>query len=248
MESIGRFVLEQLAAWEVPGCAVAAVRDGHILLAAGWGQRDLDSKLPVTPDTLFAIGSTTKAFTAATVGALVDDGLLEWERPLRDYVPELRLSDPVVTDRLTLVDLLSHRSGLPRHEMVWLGHPGRSRAEIVRRLWFLPLSKDLRQAFQYCNLGYLLAGHASTGRRLPSAGGILPLRRSASRRCRDPASPAVVPGQQLPLCTRTRGRWPDIAIELTRITPASSSTESNSSQDSAGRRLTARCWSMSLCT
>jgi CubicO group peptidase (beta-lactamase class C family) len=160
MENIGRFVFDQLAAWEVPGCAVAAVHDGHVVLAAGWGQRDLDTKLPVTSDTLFAIGSTTKAFTAATVGALVEDGLLEWERPLRDYVPELRLSDPVVTDRLTVTDLLSHRSGLPRHEMVWLGHPGRSRAEVVRRLRFLPLSKDLRQEFQYCNLGYLVAGYA----------------------------------------------------------------------------------------
>jgi CubicO group peptidase (beta-lactamase class C family) len=161
MESIELFVLEQLAAWEVPGCAIAAVRDGRVVLASGWGQRDLDTKLPVTPDTLFAIGSTTKAFTAATVGALVDDGLLEWERPLRDYVPELRLSDPVVTDRLTVVDLLSHRSGLPRHEMVWLGHPDRSRAELVRRLRFLPLSKDLRQAFQYSNLGYMMAGYVA---------------------------------------------------------------------------------------
>src|SRR6516162_8964618 len=159
MEIVERFVLEQLAAWEVPGCAVAAVGDGRIRLAAGWGQRDLATKLPVTSDTLFAIGSTTKAFTAATVSAVVDDGLLEWERPLRDYVPELRLADPVVTDRLTVVDLLSHRSGLPRHDMVWLGHPSRSRAEIVCRLRFLLLSKDLRQAFQYCNLGYLLAGH-----------------------------------------------------------------------------------------
>jgi CubicO group peptidase (beta-lactamase class C family) len=160
MQSIERFVVEQLAAWEVPGCAVAAVQDGKVVLAAGWGQRDLAAELPVTSDTLFAIGSTTKAFTAATVGALVDDGLLEWEAPLRDYVPELRLSDPVVTDRLTVVDLLSHRSGLPRHEMVWLPHPDRSRAEVVRRLRFLPLSKDLRQAFQYCNLGYLMAGYA----------------------------------------------------------------------------------------
>ena len=64
------------------------------------------------------------------------------------------------TDRLTVVDLLSHRSGLPRHDLVWLGHPDRSRAEVVRRLRFLPLSKDLRQAFQYCNLGYLVAGYA----------------------------------------------------------------------------------------
>jgi CubicO group peptidase (beta-lactamase class C family) len=160
MESIEEFVLEQLAAWEVPGCAVAAVQDGNVVLAAGWGQRDVDTKLPVTSDTLFAIGSVTKAFTAATVGALIDEDLLEWERPLRDYLPELRLYDPVATDRLTAIDLLSHRSGLPRHEMVWLGHPERSRADLVRRLRFLPLSKDLRQAFQYCNLGYMAAGYA----------------------------------------------------------------------------------------
>ena len=159
MESIERFVNEQLAAWEVPGCAIAAVRDGDVVLAAGWGRRDLETGLPVTSDTLFAIGSVTKAFTAATVGALVDDGLLEWERPLRDFLPDLRLHDPVVTDRLTVVDLLSHRSGLPRHDLAWLGHPDRSRAELVRRLRFLPLSRDLRQAFQYCNLGYMVAGH-----------------------------------------------------------------------------------------
>lgn len=159
MESIGRFVAGQLAAWEVPGCAIAAVRDHDVILATGHGRRDLGAELPVTPDTLFAIGSTTKAFTAATVGALVDDGLLEWERPLRDYLPELRLHDPVVTDRLNVIDLLSHRSGLPRHDLAWLGHPGRSRAELVRRLRFLPLSRDLRQEFQYCNLGYLVAGH-----------------------------------------------------------------------------------------
>jgi CubicO group peptidase (beta-lactamase class C family) len=159
MESIERFVVEQLAAWEVPGCAIAAVRDGEVVLATGWGRRDVEAELPVTPGTLFAIGSTTKAFTASTVGALVDDGLLEWERPVRDYLPDLRLHDLVVTDRLTVVDLLSHRSGLPRHDLAWVGHPGRSRADLVRRLRFLPLSRDLRQEFQYCNLGYLAAGH-----------------------------------------------------------------------------------------
>ena len=131
MESIERFVVEQLAAWEVPGCAIAAVRDGEVALATGWGRRDVEAELPVTSGTLFAIGSTTKAFTASTVGALVDDGLLEWERPVRDYLPDLRLHDPVVTDRLTVVDLLSHRSGLPRHDLAWVGHPGRSRAELV---------------------------------------------------------------------------------------------------------------------
>ena len=160
MESIEEFVTEQLAAWEVPGCAIAAVKDGTVVLARGWGKRDLAADLPVTPGTLFAIGSTTKAFTVSTVGALVEDGLLDWDRPLRDYLPDLRLHDSVVTDRVTIADLLSHRSGLPRHDLAWLGHPDLPRAELVRRLRFLPLSRDLRESFQYCNLGYTLAGHA----------------------------------------------------------------------------------------
>jgi CubicO group peptidase (beta-lactamase class C family) len=145
VENLERFITEQLAAWEVPGCAVAAVRNGQVELVGGWGLRDREAELPVTRDTLFAIGSTTKAFTATTVGALVDEGLLEWDRPLRDFVPEIRLHDPVVSDRLTITDLLSHRSGLPRHDLTWVGQPDRSRAEIVRALRFLPLSKDLRQ-------------------------------------------------------------------------------------------------------
>jgi CubicO group peptidase (beta-lactamase class C family) len=159
VESLERFITEQLAAWEAPGCAVAAVRNGQVELAGGWGLRDREAGLRVTRDTLFAIGSTTKAFTATTVGALVDEGLLEWDQPLRDYVPEVRLHDPFASDRLTITDLLSHRSGLPRHDLTWVGQPGRSRAEIVRALRFLPLSKDLRQQFQYCNLGYVVAGH-----------------------------------------------------------------------------------------
>jgi CubicO group peptidase (beta-lactamase class C family) len=154
-----RFVEEQLAAWEVPGCAVAAVRDGRVELAGGWGRRDREAGQPVTADTLFAIGSVTKAFTATTVGALVDEGRLEWDRPLPDYVPGVRLHDPAVSDRLTIVDLLSHRSGLPRHDLTWVGQPDRTRAEIVRALRYLPLSRDLRQEFQYCNLGYMAAGH-----------------------------------------------------------------------------------------
>jgi CubicO group peptidase (beta-lactamase class C family) len=158
VESIERFVAEQLNAWGVPGCAIACVRDGEVVLAAGWGQRDVAAGLPVTEDTLFAIGSVTKAFTVATVGALVDEGLFDWERPLREYLPELRLDDPFVTERLSMVDLLAHRSGLPRHDLAWVGHPDRSRADLVRRLRYLPLSKDLRQAFQYCNLGYGVAG------------------------------------------------------------------------------------------
>src|SRR5262245_52220980 len=100
MERIEEFVAGQLAAWEAPCCAIAAVKDGTVVLASGWGKRDVTAGLPVTPDTLFAIGSTTKAFTVSTVGALVEDGLLDWDRPLRDYLPDLRLHDSVVTDRV----------------------------------------------------------------------------------------------------------------------------------------------------
>ena len=159
MESIERFVTGQLAAWEVPGCAVAAVRDGDVVLAAGWGQRDQAAGTPVTKDTLFAIGSVTKAFTVAAVGALVDDGLLEWDRPLQDYLPGPAAARSRGDRSPTIADLLAHRSGLPRHDLTWIGHPDRTRADLVRRLRFLPLSRDLRQEFQYCNLGYLVAGH-----------------------------------------------------------------------------------------
>jgi hypothetical protein len=92
VQGIEPFVTEQLASWEVPGCAAAAVRGGDVALSAGWGRRDLESDLPVTPDTLFAIGSTTKAFTATTVGALVDEGLLGLE-PL-DWFSRFKRSRP----------------------------------------------------------------------------------------------------------------------------------------------------------
>jgi CubicO group peptidase (beta-lactamase class C family) len=120
---------------------------------------------------LFAIGSATKAFTAATAGALVDDGLLEWERPLRDYLPELRLHDPVVTDRLSVIDLLSHRSGLPRHDMAWLGHTGRSRAEPVMVLAAFALLGAVRPARQAAPMA--VPGPADRrGPECPSAAGV----------------------------------------------------------------------------
>lgn len=159
MISIEGFVAEQLATWEVPGCAVAAIHDGEVVVDAGFGTRELGRALPVSSRTLFPIGSITKSFTAAGVAALVDDGVLEWERPIRAYLPGFAMHDPVATERLTVLDLLSHRSGLPRHEFAWLAHPDRSRADIAGRLRFLQPSKDIRQAFQYCNLGYMTVGH-----------------------------------------------------------------------------------------
>lgn len=159
MDQLREFIEKHREAWEVPGCAVGVIREGEVVLNAGFGLRNVAEGLPVTTTTLFAIGSTTKAFTAASVGAMVDDGLIEWDTPLREYIPDFRLHDPVATERISPRDLLSHRTGLPRHEFSWMAHPERTRQELVTQLRHLPLSKDIRQVFQYCNLGYFTAGH-----------------------------------------------------------------------------------------
>jgi CubicO group peptidase (beta-lactamase class C family) len=149
----------ELQRWGVPGVEVALVRGDEVVFAGGFGARDPAHGLPVTERTLFHHGSTGKAFTALLAAVLVDEGLLEWERPLRDVVPDLRFHDPVLTERVTLRDLLAHRSGLARHELAWVANPGWDRAELIRRLRFLEASRDLRAEFQYCNLGYAAAGH-----------------------------------------------------------------------------------------
>jgi CubicO group peptidase (beta-lactamase class C family) len=158
MESLERFIAEQRELWEIPGCAVGVVHGDELVWKAGYGIRELGTNARVSPSTLFPIGSTTKSFTAAAVAALVQDGLVEWDRPVRDYVPGFAMHDPVATERVTVRDLLSHRTGIPRHEFVWLGHPDRTRADLVSRLRHLEPTKDIRQSFQYSNLGYVTVG------------------------------------------------------------------------------------------
>ena len=150
-------VMRELERWKVPGVALAIVKDGRVVLAKGWGYRDLDKKLPVTARTRFAIASDTKSFTAASLALLVDDGKLEWDQPVRRYLPEFQLRDPVASERITPRDLLCHNSGLPRHDMVWYGAK-LPLVEIVRRLRFLEPSKDFRVAFQYQNMMFVTAG------------------------------------------------------------------------------------------
>ena len=110
---------QAIKAWEVPGLAIAIVKNGEVILAEGFGLRDVDKKLPVTPKTLFAIGSCTKAFTTFVMGTLVDQGKLDWDKPVRTYIPEFRLFDRVASEQITPRDLVTHRSGLPRHDLVW---------------------------------------------------------------------------------------------------------------------------------
>jgi CubicO group peptidase (beta-lactamase class C family) len=152
------FVNQALRGWEVPGLAIAVVRNGHVVLAHGYGFRDVDKKLPVTSKTLFAIGSCTKAFTTFVMGTLVDEGKLDWDKPVRTYMPEFRLHDQVATELITPRDLVTHRSGLPRHDLVWY-NAALSRKEIVERLRYLEPTEAFRGKFQYNNLMYMTAGY-----------------------------------------------------------------------------------------
>lgn len=158
LEDFDDLVEASMAEWQLPGLALAVIKDQETILIKGYGVRDVDSRLPVTTDTQFLLCSITKSFTAAGLGLLVDDGKLDWTRPVREYLPEFRLYDPVATERVTVRDLLCHHSGLPRHD--WIHSPGDlSTAEILAVLRYLEPSHDLRDTYQYQNLAYLLAGH-----------------------------------------------------------------------------------------
>jgi CubicO group peptidase (beta-lactamase class C family) len=158
LNGFDQFVNQQIKEWKVPGLAIAIVKDGKVIHAQGYGFRDVKKNLPVTADTLFAIGSCTKAFTATTMGILVDDAKLDWDKPVRDSIPSFKMQDDYVTANMTPRDLVTHRSGLPRHDLVWYGAP-LSRKELFDRLRYLEPSKPFRTTFQYQNLMFMAAGY-----------------------------------------------------------------------------------------
>ena len=106
------YVNKAIKDWEVPGVAIAIVKDDKIVFAKGFGVRELNKPAPVDEHTLFAIGSSSKAFTAASIAMLVDEGKLNWDDKVRKYIPEFKLYSPYVTEEFTIRDLLTHRSGL----------------------------------------------------------------------------------------------------------------------------------------
>lgn len=144
----------------VPGCAVLVVHEGQVVLREGFGRRDLARDLPVTTSTLFPIGSSTKTFTAALCALAVDAGLIGWDEPVVGHLPGFALQDPVATRELTLRDMLAHRSGLPRHDLLWYAASdgSLSRTDLIQALRHLQPSRGFRQAWQYNNLIYTTAG------------------------------------------------------------------------------------------
>ncbi len=158
LKGFDTFVTKTMEEWKVPGLGISIVKDGKVIFSKGFGFRDVKKGLKVTPKTLFAIGSCSKAFTAATMGILVDEGKLDWDKPVREYLPSFKLKDPFATEGMTPRDLVCHRSGLPRHDLMWYGSSA-TRKELFDRLQYLEASKDFRTTFQYQNLMFMTAGY-----------------------------------------------------------------------------------------
>lgn len=161
LQGFGRVARKAREAFNVPGLAISVVVGGKVVFSEGYGYRDLEDQLPMTPDTLFAVGSTTKAMTATLLGTLVDEGKLDWDAPVREYLPRFSLADPMISPRVTVRDLLTHRTGLPRHDAVWYNDNEITREEMVAALEHLPMAADLREKFIYNNLMFVTAGHVA---------------------------------------------------------------------------------------
>ena len=142
---------------QIPGVAVGVVERGHLVVARGFGYRDVDKHLPITPDTLFPLGSCSKSFTATAIALLADEGRISLDAPVRTYLPDFSLKDPVASATLTTRDLLTHKSGLPRHDLFWYQAPF-SRDELYGRLRFLEPSGPPRTQWRYNSLMFVVAG------------------------------------------------------------------------------------------
>ena len=129
-----------------------------MIYAKGFGYRDVEKKLPVTTDTIFAIGSVSKSFTSLIFGTLNDEGKVEWDKPVRTYLPTFQIDDPIATDHATARDLFSHRTGLPGHDLIWYSS-NFSREELFNRLKYLKSNKEFRSGYQYCNLMIMTMGY-----------------------------------------------------------------------------------------
>jgi CubicO group peptidase (beta-lactamase class C family) len=141
-----------------PGFAVAVVLRDKIIYSKGFGYRDYEHRLPVTPNTLFAIGSCSKSFTASLIGMLREEGKVKLDTPVRIYLPELKFYNDNMNARITLRDMMSHRTGLPRHDASWYYFYTPSRMELLGRIQYQPPTAELREKWQYNNLMFMALG------------------------------------------------------------------------------------------
>jgi CubicO group peptidase (beta-lactamase class C family) len=158
--SLDQYINASMQDWKVPGASIAIVRDGAVVHMKGFGVRDVRTNQPVTADTLFDIGSCTKAFTSAAVAMLVDEGKMQWDGKVNTYIPFFHLRDPLADQGVTLRDLLTHRTGVPGADLLWYVNPRASREELIRKLAYIQPNTGFRAKFEYQNLMYVAAGYA----------------------------------------------------------------------------------------
>lgn len=157
LKGLDVFAEKILKDFQAPGVSIAVVEKDKVVYTGGFGFRDVEKKLPVTANTLFAIGSCTKAFTASMLGMLVKEGSVDLDKPVRNYLPELKFKNEYTNKHITLRDMMSHRSGLPRHDASWYGSTA-TRNELLARIAYLEPSAELRQAYQYNNFMFMAQG------------------------------------------------------------------------------------------
>jgi CubicO group peptidase (beta-lactamase class C family) len=161
VQDLDNLAEEARKAWNVPGCAVVVLRDGKAILSRGYGVKEAGKDDPITPTTIFGIGSLTKAFAATAIAKLVEEDKLRWDDPVRKHVSYFRLKDELADREVTLRDLVSHRTGLARHDILWNGTPW-TLEETVRRMAHLEPAVSFRSEFLYNNLAYIATGVAIT--------------------------------------------------------------------------------------
>lgn len=159
LNRLDRYIKSAIKDWDIPGLALAIVKDDRILHQRGFGVRQIGAQAPVDRHTLFAVASNTKAFTATALGLLVQEGKLSWDDPVTEVSPDFQLYDPVATEKIRVRDLLCHRSGLG----LWAGDltwwdSNYDRAEVIRRIRFQKPVSDFRTTYHYTNLMFLVAG------------------------------------------------------------------------------------------
>jgi CubicO group peptidase (beta-lactamase class C family) len=144
--------------WNVPGIVVGIVNGEKLVFAKGYGYRDYGKKLPFTPNTLCQIASNTKLFTAVAAGMLVEEGKLTWDQPVRESVPAIRFYNDQLNNNITLRDMLSHRTGITRHDMIWYQSDD-TREELFNKLKYMEPKEPLRTIYLYNNMMYTSVGY-----------------------------------------------------------------------------------------
>ena len=157
LKDFDAYMEKTLKDWNAPGVGVGIVVNDKLVFAKGYGYRDYGKKLPFTPATLCPIASNSKLFTAVAAGLLVDEGKLDWDKPVRDAVPVIRFYNDALNNTITLRDMLSHRTGITRHDLIWYKSDF-TRKQLFDRLVYLEPKEQPREIFLYNNMMYAAVG------------------------------------------------------------------------------------------